>query len=150
MNSNEDAEEDPCSNSLDDAEAVNAEKTEEAEREQEGMEEIEAMFANHNGSLQSVLNLSRLEKLRWRFKLYPTSSNMAIRLFNIINIHRAPCLPLDVLDFLIKQIQDEFPVSKQAYDFVEVFFHFLACTGCNTISTSMYDVQDVNNCASAW
>jgi hypothetical protein len=114
-------------NSLDDAEAANAQKAEQAQLEQEGMDEIEELFASHRNNLQDVMQLSRLQKLKWRFKMYPTSATVATHLFSIINTRKSPHLPMAVLDFLIKHIQDEFPVTKQTYDFAEVISYQTAC-----------------------
>jgi hypothetical protein len=117
-------------NSLDDAEMANAEKAAQAQLEQEKMDEITALFASYNGNLQDVMQLSRLQKIKWRFEMYPTSADIATRLFSSINSTKSPYLPIAVLDFIIKQIQDEFPVTKQTYDFAEVISYQTACARC--------------------
>jgi hypothetical protein len=70
--------------------------------------------------LAKLLRLSLAERLRWFWGRPLSPSEMAQRIMATLDTDKKGSLPLSALDFILKQIQGQLPLSKETFDLAEV------------------------------
>lgn len=78
--------------------------------------------------LAKMLGLSVLEQLKWLAGFPLPTSEIAHRIMTTLDREGTGTLPRSALDFIVKHIQDELPLSKETFDLAEVCFAcFVIC-----------------------
>ena len=68
----------------------------------------------------ALIGLSMLEKLQWMAGFPLKNTEVAHRIMMTLDTERTGNLPLAAMDFILKQIQGELPISKETFDLAEV------------------------------
>jgi hypothetical protein len=91
------------------------EKAEEAPEEEFGLN-----FDFGQKPLAKLLRLSLAERLKWFWGSPLPPSEMAHRIMTTLDTDKKGSLPPSALDFILKQIQGQLPLSKETFDLAEV------------------------------
>lgn len=86
--------------------------------------EVEEFGKNLNlGSrpFAALIRLTLLERLQWMAGFPLKNTEIAHRIMMKLDKERTGNLPLVALDFILKQIQGELPISKETFDLAEVW-----------------------------
>lgn len=106
---------------LDEAANTAADKGEDGDGEEEKHEDEFGYGLNFgNRPLARMLKMSVLENLKWVAGFPLPASEIGHRVMMALDTDHSGFLPVSALDFILKQIQDELPLSKETFDLAEV------------------------------
>lgn len=74
--------------------------------------------------------LSPWESLLWGLGMKLSQTDMAVRAFEYIDANENSTISVSSMELLFKIVQDQLPVSKASFDFLEV-------RGCSNLSCRM-------------
>ena len=73
-----------------------------------------------NKPLARMLKMSLLENLKWAAGFPLPASEIAHRIMVALDTEHEGSLPVSALDFILKHIEGELPLSKETFDLAEV------------------------------
>lgn len=70
--------------------------------------------------LARILSLTLLENFKWLAGFPLSPAEIAHRIMKAIDTQGTGSLPVSAIDFILKQVQGELPLSKETFDLAEV------------------------------
>jgi hypothetical protein len=111
---------------------------------EEGLEEFGAGLNFGHRPLAKLLAMSLLERLKWHAGFPLPVTEIAQRIMMTLDAERSGSLPLTAVDFLLKQLQGELPLSKETFDLAEVLLSLHSCAFicCPSVSPAFLAAYD--------
>lgn len=70
--------------------------------------------------VQAMMGLSYWQQLQWSLGFKLSHTEMAVRAFNFIDENGNNTVSINAMELLFRIIQDELPVAKASFDYLEV------------------------------
>lgn len=70
--------------------------------------------------LARILSMTVAENLKWLAGFPLSAQEISRRIMNALNTEGTGSLPVSAIDFILKQVQGELPLSKESFDLAEV------------------------------
>jgi hypothetical protein len=113
---------DSIANDLEDAEAAAALDPKASMESNIEVEAFQTFLVNNNNRtvMSMMLHMSFWERIRWRFGKRLAPQELGYRIFSFIDLNKDGCLPIGVLDVLVKYFQTDLGFNKATMELVEV------------------------------